>query len=378
MSDTSNTPNMSPYDLPADAKLYVVGSNIFALFDVGGVNIAYTVPYMDPKQASPNLDLGTAQHVSTDQWAQLNAVEAGSSEELRGMGTQWGSYGDFFKSILGQVIGYANPAKDDASVLRVIAEFSGRPDMSAAELQNRLQATDWYKQHTQSELEWNGLSDAERAKRTEAVRAQMQQTLFQFAGDNAGGDDPRISNYIQDLASGKMGFGAWTEQVVKSQAAAAGNTPWARQIADEAKAKLQPGVDIENTAARVQDLARRWGVQWSNATYQDWGRKITTNETSEADVLQALKDQAQVLYPWKSPDVETVSAAAPWVETYKRVMEKDADIFNPKIQQALAAGAPVWDFEQGLKKAPEWLSTKNARDELTSVMSEAGRRMGFN
>jgi hypothetical protein len=58
-------------------------------------------------------------------------------------------------------------------------------------------------------------------------------------------------------------------------------------------------------------------------------------------------------------------------------MEREADLFNPKIQSALSAGQPIWEFEQSLKKSSEWLGTKNAREELVSTVAEAGRRMGF-
>jgi hypothetical protein len=371
-TQTANT----MFDLPSDAQLlWVEGVGFYAVFDVGGASVAYTLPIMG--QGGPNIDPSKIQHVSSDQFNSLNVVQAGDAEELRGYTTQFGTYKQFFDQIIDSVMPASNGARTDAGVLRVLAEFAGRPDMSMAELQNKLQSTEWFQARTQTELEWNNLATAEQQKRRESVAAQMQQAWFQFGGVNIDPSDPRVANYLEQVASGKMGFGAWTEQVVKVQALQDANSPWSRTVADEEKAQKQSGIDVENTAARVRDLARRWGVQWSQGTYQDWASRIVSNDASEADVLQALKDQAQVLYAWKSPDIETMSAASPWIETYNRVMEKQADLFDPKVQQALTAGTPVWEFEQSLKKSGDWLNTKNAREEMTSVMSEAGRRMGF-
>ncbi len=65
------------------------------------------------------------------------------------------------------------------------------------------------------------------------------------------------------------------------------------------------------------------------------------------------------------------------METYSRVMENDATLRTPEVAKALQSGQGVWDFEQGLKKSNKWLDTKNARSEMFSLVSEAGRRMGF-
>lgn len=363
-----------PFSLPPDAKLVNNGYGIFAVFDVGGVNIFYSVDWWS---GSVQIDQSKVEHVTADWWSSQNFVDGGNAEELRDMGTTFGTFKEFFDSIVGQVMGYTNPAKDDPDVLRVLAEFASRPDMTAAELQNKLQATTWFQQHTQDELAWNSLGDAERQKRRDEMAAKMAQTWYQFTGESVAPDDPRILNYLEDVSSGKMGIGNWTETIVKPAATDIAESPWSRQLVDEQKAQKQTGIDVENTAQRVLDLSRRWGLQWSPAQAQDWARRIVNNDASEADVLQTMKDQAAVLYPWKQPDQETGTAAQPWIDTYNRVMEQTTDLFNPKVQAALSAGQPVWEFEKSLKKTSSWLNTKNAREEMVSTVAEAGRRLGF-
>jgi Transglycosylase SLT domain len=363
-----------PFTLPPDAKLYNNGFTVMAVFDVGGVKISYDVNWFD---GSVQFDQRAVTFVSAQQFQALNTVHAGNAEELRNFTSSWKTYKDFFSSIVNQVFGPGNEAKNDPEVLRVLAEFAGRPDMSMQELNNKLQATQWYQTRTSQQLEWNSLSDGERTKRTEEVKAQMAETWFQFTGEAVGPDDPRLGNYVEALASGKMGFGSWTENIVKKHALEIPESPWARQVNETSKAGKQPGVDIENTAQRVKDLARRWGVTLSDATAQQWGRDIFNADMSEADVLAQLKAQAQVLFPWKDPEMETSVAASPWVETYKRVMESEADMMHPKVQQAMSGGMNVWDFEQSLKKSSGWLNTRNAREEMVGTVAEAGRRLGF-
>lgn len=372
MSDTSTTTQVT---LPPDAKLVNNGYGVFALFEVApGVTMYYAVNWADGSVAG---DFSTAQRVPANYLTSSGFIDAGNAAELQGMTTQWGTYRNFWTSIVNTVVGPNNPAVNDPGVLRVIALYASRPDMSMQELNNLLQATTWYKQRTQDELAWNSLSPAEQQMRRDEMAARMVQTWYQFTGEAINPTDVRITNHLEAVVSGKVGFGSWTESVVKRAALDNENSPYSRSLFDERRAQLQRGIDVENTAQRITELARRWGVPMALASAQDWARKVTANEMSEADVLELLKDQAQVLFPWKARDMDTSTAASPWMETYRRVMESEVDLSNAKVQAALTAGTPVWQFEQELKSSSEWLTTKNAREEMVGVVSEIGRRMGF-
>jgi|CXWL01.1.fsa_nt_gi hypothetical protein len=363
-----------PFRLPSDAVLYNNGLALFAVFDVGGVKISYDVTWFDG-----SVDLaGLNQNVVTaEEWASFGTVHAGNAEELRGLEVQHPTFRAFWDQILNQVMGQNNPARTDPGVLAVIAQLAGRPDMTPAELQNLLQGTQWYQDRTTSELEWNGLAEGEKVRRRDEMAARMVQTWFQFTGESVSTSDPRIVNYLEDLASGKRGIGSWTEDTVKAAAVTNGESPYSRQVRDEAEAQRARGVDVENTAQRVRDLARRWGVQFPPSNFQDWATQIAEKTMSEADVLKIFQDQAAVLYPWKDPTMETSTAAGQWTAAYERIMERPGDLMNTQVQAALTAGTPVWQFEQDLKKSSGWLQTRNARDEIFSTMSEAGRRLGF-
>lgn len=362
---------LGPLKLPSDAKIYADGQGMYALFEVGGAKIFYTID----RSSGAQIDNSQIQLITPDNWRVLGAHDAGKAEELRNL--SFPTYKAWFDNITQGVMGANNPARNDPDVIGVLAEFAGRPDMTPQELQNRLQETAWFKAHTTAELAWNSLGGAEQEVRRQENSVKMSDTLFQFTGERVDPSDPRIQNYLETVSSGKMGYGAWTEQVVKPSAKLNAESPYSRETRAETEAQGQRGIDVENTAQRTKDLARHWGVQWSEDTYQDWARRIKSNTSSEADLLTELKAQASVLYPWKSKDVETSTAASPWIETYSRLMEKPGDLFDPKIQAALVAGTPLFEFEKQLKKSADWANTKNGRDSIITSMSEVSKMMGY-
>jgi hypothetical protein len=373
---TAATAAPAPFSLPSDAKLYNNGFGVFAVFDVGhGILVSYGVNWWDN---SVKLDASQVQPISADDFKKLNTVDAGNAEELKSLGNQYPTYKGYFDHVVDGVMSTSNTgARNDASVMRVMAEKAGRPDMSDIEMKNLLTGTDWWKSHTASELQYNDLSEPDKQLRRDNTKADMKADIFKFTGQNVDDTDPRIANYLEDIASGKSGIGGWVETSVKPSALADSESPWSREIRTVKEDAGKRGVDLENTTQKVKDLAQRWGVQWAPSTLSSWASKIISNQASEADVLTELQNQAKVLYPWKDVNTETSTAAAPWLNTYERVMEKPTTMFDPKVQAALTAGTPAWSFEQQLKKSPEWLTTKNARQEMVSNISEAGRRLGF-
>lgn len=365
--------------LPADAQIYGTvgftqnGNYVWAVFDVGGgVKLAYDV-LTGPASNWKNFNV---QYVSAEQWQQMGVIYAGDVGELGTVNETFGGFKPFWDSILAQVMGPNNPARNDPEIQRVIAEFAARPDMTEAELQNKLQSTQWYQQRTTMELEWNGLSAAEQDKRRQEAGVRAADTWFQYAGERIDPNDPRVVNYIEGLASGKMGWGAFS-QIIKQQALGMSESPYAREVRTEQEAQRQRGIDVENTAQNIRQTLERWGIQWTNNEIMSWAKRVVEKVASDDDLMQAIKQQAMVLYPWKDPEMETRQAAQPWLATYERRMERVGSLTDPKIQAALIKGQQPWEFEQDLKRSDEWLGTRNAREEMVSVMSEASKRMGF-
>jgi hypothetical protein len=361
--------------LPSDGLLYTIQgtSDVYVMFDVGnGVRLSYQIT---PDSGVDWKSMPT-RTVSASGWASLGTVNAGDAAELVGFSAQFSNYRQFWNSILDQVMGPYNPARADSEVLRVIAEFAARPDMDPAELQNSLQATEWFRSRTNEELEWNSLQPAEQERRLLEAGVRAADTWFQYVGETVTAEDPRIAGYIERLASGQIGWGAFSS-IVREQAIEVAESPWARQVRTEQEAQLQRGVDIENTAQNVRNTLNRWGLRWTEQEIMGWAKQIVSKERSDDDLMQAVKSAATVLYPWKDPEQETLTAAQPWLETYERMMEKTGSLRTAEVQRALTNGQSAADFERDLKRSSEWLTTRNARNELTGLIASMGSKMGF-
>ncbi len=116
----------------------------------------------------------------------------------------------------------------------------------------------------------------------------------------------------------------------------------------------------------------------SDTQLLDWADKMVNNVYSQADWDSFVRDQAENLYPWKGREVRTLDAALPWLDAVDRILETGpVDLTNSDVQAALQQGMPLFEFEQQLRKKPEWLETENANTELTNTAGRIGRAMGF-
>jgi Lysozyme like domain len=375
-SAPSTDPNQqapaSTFKPPSDGKLVQVGSHQWLTFDVGGVTLGYFVT--GSKLDTAGMEVTGLEH---DQLWTPGFVNAGSADELAAVQGTFGAFKGMWDSIVIQVMGGNNPAKDDPEVKRVLAEFAGRPDMSPTELQGKLRQTGWYQNRTSEQLAYNDLPAAEQTKRQDEMASRMATTWQQYLGQPVSTSDPRIVNYVQDLASGKLGFGAWTESIVKATAASTAESPYARTIRTEQEDQRSRGIDIENSSMKIRDTAKRWGINMSVPTSVEKAQAVVEKRMSDDDVLSELKAQSAVMFPSKPPDMETATWASPWLDTHRRVLESDTDLFDPRVQQAMSSGTPVWDFEKQLKSTDKWMGTRNAKEELTGYAAKLGRQMGF-
>jgi hypothetical protein len=368
-----------PTVLPRDARLVTntsTGSgNVWAFFQIGqGVWMRYQVT--DPAAIGGR----AVERLTT---AQMNAkygrtINGGDAEELKSIPTGFGTYGAFWNSIVDSVIGKTNPARNDPEVLAMLGEYAGRPDMTTAELQNKLQATKWFQSRTEQELEYNSLGAQEKIKRNEEMLARMNQANMEFRGGGPTGWTANQSHVIE-VASGKISWNQWLETRLKPAALKVAESPWARTVRDMEEATRQRGIDTENTSQRVRDELERYGLQWDSNTMNRWATDLVEKRKSDEDLTAAMEQGAQALYPGLGPlngqDVATL--AAPWLETAERVLEKKFTLFDPKVRGALASGMGVWDFEKELTKSPEWMKTRNADERMNSFASQLNEEFGF-
>ena len=347
--------------------IYEVAPGIFVYYDVDvtGVEGAPVSPTVTMDQAAFERQFGDS------------VIRGGSVTELPTITQEHGTYASYWNWVLDSFLG-DNPARQDQGVLRVMALLAARPDMSQVELENRLQRTEYWQDRTNLQRQWNDLSPEEQRLRVDEAAAQLAQVYWQNVGQRINYNDKNLRREARALASGQKGQGQILEEWIRPIAEKDEGSPWSRTIQNERRARGQHGVDIENRAEAVRSLAREWGVSLSGITVDKWARAMAENSMSEADVLEELRKQADALYgSWKDPNKPTLEAAAPWLQAYEALMEKPGDLFNPDVQRALTTGMPMPDFQDLLRRKPEWMETQNAQDTFLTEVGDLGRRMGF-
>jgi hypothetical protein len=310
--------------------------------------------------------------------------DAGNALELNGIAdtlTQ-GGFGHSFQDYVSKQIGIYAANQDwanDPEVRSLYIDWIVNPTMSQEEVTAKLQQTGWWKSRTQEQQQYSQSSPADQAKSDQAMAAKLVNDYFQQTGETISVADPQIQAWAHDIASGTTTESVVIETKIRPIALQKPESPWARQLREEHKQEGQYSVDITGTAEKLRQYYQQWGVPPPDgATLTGLATKIVNNELSEADAQKQVQTMAQTLYPWKDPNVDTQTAAQPWLNTYSRVLERPASgIFDPQIQEALNSGTPIYQFEKQLKKRPEWLNTNNAKETMVGIAGKIGQMMGF-
>lgn len=378
VADTSgNAVGTGGFDgtVPKDMKMVVIGGvfPVVAYELTPGVWAYFDGPQV--AQVSGNLPVW---EVSAEAWKALRITRVGDVSELDDIAREYeGGFGEFFTETM-YLAGIPREAAGDPGIAQVLAEFAARPDMSPQEISRRLAETDWYQKRNETQRAWNDLGAADKRAAIDASAAQIMDAVFRYGGQNAGFGDPEIQQWAEQVASGQTSLTTLINSVIKPLAEGNPDSPWSRTLRDEGRAQRQAGADYENEASRVRSQAYRWGVQLSDAEALEWGRKITENVMSTDDFTEYLKDVAQGLFPWKSREQETQSAAQPYLQTYGSTFDVgDADMFTPEILSAMQRGLTVTDFKRELMATDRWETTQEAKTMLSSMGGTVGKLLGM-
>jgi len=296
--------------------------------------------------------------------------------QLSGLG--YASMAQWFTDFIAGYYSTSNPAIKDPGVLAVIARVAANPDtVSQSTVAGWIRNTDYWKNRTAVGVKWDNASPAEQQNLTQTTAQQVADDYWRLTGQKLGISDPKVVAWAEQVASGQSSYSAVYQQIV-AVATASPDSPWNRSIYNEHKAQQKIGNNVENQYATFKQDAIDWGLQLSDPTLQSWATKVSAGDASEADWQKFMQTQAQVLYPWKDAATKTVDAAGPWLNAYARILETSTpDLTNPTIQQALQSGTPLFQFNQELRKKPEWLQTQNARTTINGLSNSLARRMGF-
>lgn len=153
--------------------------------------------------------------------------------------------------------------------------------------------------------------------------------------------------------------------------------------------------DVAGTLGQAQDqlraLARAYGVDMGESWYATAAKQVGKG-TEVTSFLDEIKQTAIGRYPGLADRINkgstTSQIASPYLQAKARILEVDVDsldLDDMDIQQAIgykdASGAystkPLWQFEQDIRRKPEWQYTQNAKSSYDSVMLKVLRDFGL-
>lgn len=358
--------------------VYDLGGGVFLYYDFGGAGVA------------EKFDLATlgepTERISHDQFDQkykttTKAVHGGTATDLLADDLQRSpTFQDWIDRRILEFTGGNTDLANNVEIRSLIVTYA-TGEMTEAELQGRLRQTDYWRQRTDAQREWNDLSPAEQQFRVNEAKTLLADQYFRLVGATVSLSDPTLNDWAQKYASGASGQGFIVENWIKVEALKNVESPWSRLIRAEEIAQRQHGIDIENQTQRVEQMYRRWGVQATRDVYANWARQMTENQASDDDLIVFLQGQAASQYGHVLPDagkVETLTLVQPYMDMFSNTLEQARpDVFNTDIQKALSQGQTVFDFGQALRADDRWLATQNSRDTLVRDATEIGRSMGF-
>lgn len=322
-----------------------------------------------------------AVNVTAQAWSTLRTVRLGDVSELDDLAGSYGTFKEFLDEWL-FVSGVDAASLSDPTVAETFLKTIGDPGLldQPGVIERMLQESEWFQSRSSRALQWNdgSLSRAQKAQMIDDEIANVKSEVFRYLGQNMSFDDPKLREWGELIASGQSTLSKIINNEIKPMAQGEADSPWSRTLRDEERAQAQRGISYEDEAARIRSSASRWGVTLSEDELLDWGKKITENIYSRDDLAEFLKDTAQALYPWKAREVETATAAQPYLQAFNSTFETTGtDVFSPEIQSVMQRGVSVTDFAQELRNTDRWLTTENGRDEILSIGSQISRTMGF-
>lgn len=366
--------------VPSGGTLYQLPNGaLYLVYDAAGMKVAYTVA---SAQERDQTEFGTAATTITQE--QFNAL----------LGQRWVLGGDVVELWPWAA---ANPSKtwhqqvesmlltytmgnrtvlSDPQIYQIYMELVAG-NISPEEAQSRIRQTNYWQGRTQQQNQWNDLSHAEQEQQVSEWTKTLNDLWFQYVGESLPYNDPTLRDYATKVASGALGQGQVVEEWIRPAALKNTESPWSRTLRNEQESERQRPVDISNKTVEVQQLAEQWGIRIDSASAKRYAQQLVEKTLSDGDLLAMFKQQSQVLYPAKPPEMDAQTYAAPWMQTFSRVLERPADLWDPSIQAALQQGVMPFQFEQQLKQRPEWLQTKNGWDDVTSAFAGAARLMGW-
>jgi len=256
--------------------------------------------------------------------------------------------------------------------LKKLFDQAVKGQWTAQKFQASLRDTKWFKTHSQTERDFITLQFGDPATANQKLKQARDQAITAAAAMGIK-ISPAINNQITAAAYNIAAKG-WTDGELKN---------YLGQYV-VFKPGAHPGGQAGQDLDTLQQFSYQMGIKNSDSWYQTQLQNIERGASTLEDAQQALRKQAQTLFPTWSKQIEggqTVQdLASPYMQSMATILEVNPgslNLFDPTIKKALQykdpkTGAntaqPIWSFENTLRNDARWKQTKNAQD---SVMQNA-------
>lgn len=156
------------------------------------------------------------------------------------------------------------------------------------------------------------------------------------------------------------------------------------------------GAELAGTSANIADtlkqIAVQNGLKYDDTFYADQARQVALGMQTADDAKRRVREEAASAWPTYAEQIragaDARTLASSYINTYAKVMEKDPNsimLDDPVLREAMTGvddkgnfkPMGLWEFEQNLRKKPEWMNTKQGQDTTVGVGTGILRRMGF-
>ena len=143
---------------------------------------------------------------------------------------------------------------------------------------------------------------------------------------------------------------------------------------------------------KLKQLAYANGVEMSDQAIMNYAQQAAAGVTTIQDAEQNIRNMAMSMYPNYAEQINAgvnmIDVAQPYIQSMAKTLEinpADLKLSDPRLKEALngldekgnPSGITFTDFENRLRKSPEWLKTNNAREQLMGAGNEVLKNMGL-
>lgn len=239
--------------------------------------------------------------------------------------------------------------------------------------------TDYFKNTTDTQRQWVGLSKAEKDQRVRDQAVELANQYESIWGRSISLNDSDIRDMALKIASGQSTLDQWVFNQRREAAKEEGSPEWRRRREEE-EARRAEGNEIENLTNFAADQWRSWvgPVNMPKNFAEKWGANLASGRSSEADLENYLKQVSSGRWKHKPPDLAWEDWAASYKSQIRETLELGSlDDSDGLLKRILSTDPEGMDMEQLIRQDDRFRSTRRMYGELSSQVEDMGRRFGF-